>query len=120
MAFRYTEVQASGIEMFNSLGRSEEPMEIAEVAGSDQQKEASVMTLKALNDLTLAVKGLRSTQDKMITKVAKMEAQNKQAPVEGSYRNPQERKEVFPPRNRPPPGQGNRYQWTPEGIPISR
>ena len=56
----------------------------------------------------------------MITKVAKMEAQNKQAPVEGSYRNPQERKEVFPPRNRPPPGQGNRYQWTPEGIPISR
>ena len=56
-------------------------MEIAEMAGSEQQKEASVMTLKALNDLTLAVKGLRSTQDKMITKVAKIDAQNRQVAV---------------------------------------
>ena len=102
MPFRYTEVQASGIEMFNSLGRSEEPMEIAGIVGNEQQQEASAMTLKALNDLTLAVKGLRSTQDKMITKVAKIEAQNKQAPVERAYRDTQERKEVYPPRNGPP------------------
>ena len=118
MAFRYTEVQASGIEMSNSIGRSEQPMDIAEVAGSDQQKEASIMTLKALNDLTLAVKGLRSTQDKMITKVVIMEVQNKQVPAEGAYRNPKERKEVFPPRNGPPPERGNRFQWIPEGVPI--
>ena len=96
-ALIYTEEQASGIELYDSLGRQEEAMEVNVVG------EATNQLTGALKSFTDAVKDMRKAQDQIMTRVAKLEINNGNS--------------ASGPRRGEATGQ-RRPTWTSDGKPI--
>ena len=101
----FAERRSAGLELFKSIGRQEEPMEI----GATNAVPDPVVT--ALDGLTKAVQSISLSQERLTTRLAKLEARNKGKSEEST---PVPRPQTT--QNRKPLRRDG--EWTADGRPV--